>query len=64
MGIGVAAALAAGGWLWHRIKKAGKRVFDPLLIKEKVSRIAFDAEIQVTAILPQDTRPTPDEGAA
>ena len=57
MGIGVAAALAAGGWLWHRIKKAGKRVFDPLLIREKVSRIAFDAEIQVTAILPQDTRP-------
>ena len=57
MGIGVAAALAAGGWLWHRIKKARKRVFDPLLIKEKVSRIAFDAEIQVTAILPGKTRP-------
>ena len=57
MGIGVAAALTAGGWLWHRIKKAGKRVFDPLLIKEKVSRIAFDAEIQVTAILSPDTRP-------
>ncbi len=55
MGIGVAAALAAGGWLWHRIKRAGKRVFDPLLIKEKVSRIAFDAEVQVTAILPADT---------
>ena len=57
MGIGVAAALTASGWLWHRIKKAGKRVFDPLLIKEKVSRIAFDAEIQVTAILSPDTRP-------
>ena len=57
MGIGVGAALAAGGWLWHRIKKAGKRVFDPLLIKEKVSRIAFDAEIQVTAILPEDAKP-------
>ena len=57
MGAGVAFALAAGGWLWHRIKKAGKRVFDPLLIKEKVSRIAFDAEIQVTAILPGKTRP-------
>ena len=56
MGVGVAAALAAGGWLWHRIKKAGKRVYDPLLIKEKVSRIAFDAEIQVTAILPANTR--------
>ncbi len=55
MGIGVAAALAAGGWLWHRIKRARKRVYDPLLIKEKVSRIAFDAEVQVTAILPADT---------
>ena len=52
MGIGVAAALAAGGWLWHRIKKARNRVYDPNQIKEKVSRIAFDGEIQVTAILP------------
>ena len=57
MGIGVAAALAAGGWLWHRIKKARKRVFAPLLIKEKVSRIAFDAELQVTAFLPRSTGP-------
>ena len=28
----------------------------PLLIKEKVSRIAFDAELQVVAILPAETR--------
>ena len=54
---GVALALGVGGWVWHRIKKARKRVFDPLLIKEKVSRIAFDAELQVTAILPAKTRP-------
>ena len=52
MGAGVAAALAAGGWLWHRIKKARKRVYDPLLIKEKVARIAFDGELQVVAVLP------------
>ena len=57
MGAGVAFALALGGWAWHRFKKARKRVFDPILIKEKVSRIAFDAEIQVTAILPGNTRP-------
>ena len=57
MGAGVALALAVGGWAWHRWKKARKRVFDPILIKEKVSRIAFDAEIQVTAILPRSTRP-------
>ena len=57
MGIGVAAALAAGGWLWHRIKKAGKRVYDPLLIREKVSRIAFDGELQITAVLPVTNDP-------
>ena len=57
MGIGVAAALAAGGWLWHRIKKARNRVYDPNLIKEKVSRIAFDGEVQVTAILPATEDP-------
>ena len=55
MGLGVTAALAAGGWLWHRWKKAHSRVYDPNQIKEKVSRIAFDGEIQVTAILPENT---------
>ena len=57
LGAGVALALGVGGWAWHRLKKARKRVYDPLLIKEKVSRIAFDAEIQVTAVLPTDTGP-------
>ena len=57
LGAGVALALGVGGWAWHRFKKARKRVFDPLLIKEKVSRIAFDAELQVTAVLPADTGP-------
>ena len=52
MGIGVAAALTAGGWLWHRWKKAKKRVYDPLIIREKVSRIAFDGELQLVAVLP------------
>ena len=53
LGGGMAVALVVGGWAWHRWKKARSRVYDPLLIKEKVSRIAFDAEVQVTAILPQ-----------
>ena len=57
LGIGTALGLAAGGWAWHRWKKARKRVEDPLLIKEKVSRVAFDAEVQVTAILPAGTKP-------
>ena len=55
LGTGMALGLLAGGWAWHRWKKARKRVEDPLLIKEKVSRIAFDAELQVTAILPSRT---------
>ena len=55
MGVGITAALAAGGWLWHRWKKAHSRVYDPNQVKEKVSRIAFDGEIQVTAILPENT---------
>ena len=52
MGIGVAAALTAGGWLWHRWKRARKRVYDPLIIREKVSRIALDGELQLVAVLP------------
>ena len=57
MGAGIAAALTVAGWVWWRIKKARSRVYDPLLIREKVSRIAFDAELQVTAVLPPDTGP-------
>ena len=55
LGVGTALGLAAGGWAWWRWKKARNRVEDPILIQEKVSRIAFDAEIQVTAVLPGDT---------
>ncbi len=57
LGTGAVLGLAVGGWGWHRWKKARNRVEDPLLIREKVSRIAFDAEIQVTAVLPPDTMP-------
>ncbi len=54
LGVGVTAALAVGGWAWHRFKKARSRVYDPNQIKEKASRIAFDGEIRVTAVLPAD----------
>ena len=57
LGTGAALGLAVGGWAWRRWKKARNRVDDPILIGEKVSRIAFDAELQVTAILPPDTMP-------
>ena len=55
LGLGTAAALAAAGWVWWRIKKArsGGRFQDPLLIKEKVSRIAYQAQLEVIAILPE-----------
>ena len=52
MGTGIALALAMGSWAWHRWRGALNRVYDPLLIREKVARMAFDAEVQVTAILP------------
>ena len=55
-----AALLAAGsllgvtvaGWAWWRWKQARSRVHDPLLIKEKVARIAFEGELEVIAVLP------------
>ena len=57
LGTGAALGLTVGGWGWWRWKQARSRVYDPLLIREKVSRVAFDAELQVTAILPKSTRP-------
>ena len=57
MGTGVGAALASGGWLWHRFKRSRSRVYDPNLIREKVSRIAFDGEVQVVAVLSPDAGP-------
>ena len=50
---GVALGTVVAGWGWWRWRRARSRVHDPLLIKEKVSRIAFGAELQVTAILPK-----------
>ena len=55
LGLGAVSGLIVAGWGWWRWKKARNRVYDPLLIREKVSRIAFDAELLVTAFLPYDT---------
>ena len=52
LGLGTVSGLVVAGWGWWRWKKARNRVYDPLLIREKVSRIAFDAELQITAFLP------------
>ena len=55
LGLGAVSGLVVAGWAWWRWKKGRNPVYDPLLIREKVSRIAFDAELQVTAFLPYDT---------
>ena len=57
LGAGTVLGLVAAGWGWWRWKHARSRVYDPLLIREKTSRTAFDGEIQVTAILPEDASP-------
>ena len=57
LGMGSALGLTVAGWGWWRWKQARSRVYDPLLVREKVSRIAFDAELQVIAMLPDSTRP-------
>ena len=49
--------LTVAGWGWWRWKQARRRVYDPLLIKEKVGRIAFDAEMEVIAVLPDSAGP-------
>ena len=56
LGVGIASGLAVAGWAWHRWKKARTRVYDPILIKEKTSRVAFEADLEVTAVLPPDGR--------
>ena len=57
LGMGAALGLGVGGFAWHRWKKARKRVEDPILIREKVSRTAFDAELQIVAVVPAGTGP-------
>ena len=53
LGLGVLGVLAVGGWAWARWRRSRDRVCDPLQVREKTSRIAFDAEVRVTAILPE-----------
>ncbi len=57
LGLGTALGLVLAGWGWWRWRQARSRVYDPLMIKEKTSRIAFDGEIQLTAILPESAGP-------
>ena len=54
---GAAVILVGGGWVWRRWKHSRQRFFDPQLIKEKVSRVAFEGELELVAILPQTAKP-------
>ena len=44
--------ITVAGWGWWRWKQARSRVYDPVLVREKVGRIAFEGELQVIAVLP------------
>ena len=52
LGAGVVVTLGVAGWAWARWQRSRNRVYDPLLIREKVSRVAFEADIEVVAIVP------------
>ena len=54
VGLGAAGlvALIGGGWLKTRWNRRRNRVFDPQLIREKVERGAFMAEVEIVAVLP------------
>ena len=52
LGAGVALTLGVAGWARARWQRSRNRVYDPLLIKEKVSRIAFEADVEAVAIFP------------
>ena len=56
MGIAVVAGLIAIGYVKARFFKPA-RFYPPSLVAEKVSRIAFEADVQVTIILPPGSRP-------
>ena len=55
LGAGVSLGLAAAGWAWQRWRRSQDRIEDPVQIREKVSRIAFDGEIQIVAVFPANT---------
>ncbi len=53
LGLGVASLAALAGWAWWRFKqwRSGGKYQDPQMIKEKVSKLAYEAQLEVTAIL-------------
>ena len=49
---GAVVVLIGGGWLKARWNRGRNRVLDPLQVREKIEQAAFQAEIEVVAILP------------
>ena len=54
LGAGAVGALTLAGWGWWRIKRfrSGGKFQDPLQIRDKLSRIAYQAQLEVFAVLP------------
>ena len=57
LGVGLVGGLAVAGWAWSRWKASRSQVYDPLMVKEKINHMAFEAEVQVTTILPRSVGP-------
>ena len=53
LGLGVASLAALAGWAWWHFRKwrSGGKHQNPLLIKEKISQLAYEAQLEVTAVL-------------
>ena len=49
---GAAVLLIGGGWARRRWRKSREHFYDPELIKEKISRGAFEAELELVCVLP------------
>ena len=50
---GAALLVLSVSWLWGRWQRGRRRFSDPQLIKEKVSRGAFEAELELVCVLPR-----------
>ena len=55
---GASFTLLGGHWVWRKWNKSRNRYFDPQLIKEKVSRGAFLAELELVCVLPAGAEPS------
>ncbi len=53
LGLGVASLAALAGWAlwWFKKWRSGGKYQDPVMIKEKVSKLAYEAQLEVTAVL-------------